>query len=127
MNILEFLKNNTPDNKRTEQFVHKRFSEQAGEDVVFTLQGLSFDCLSEIERDHEEDQEVYVVLESVVEPNLKDSELRKKYKVAGYDELVKEIFLPGELKRIANHVYTLSGYGVDSVKKLEKNSQSVQD
>ena len=95
--------------------------------MVFTLQGLSFDCLSEIERDHEEDQEVYVVLESVVEPNLKDSELRKKYKVAGYDELVKEIFLPGELKRIANHVYTLSGYGADGVKKLEKNSQSVQD
>ena len=37
MNILEFLKNNTPDNKRTEQFVHKRFSEQAGEDEVTGL------------------------------------------------------------------------------------------
>ena len=46
MNILEFLKNNTPDNKRTEQFIHKRLSEQAGVDLFFSLQGLRLVCLS---------------------------------------------------------------------------------
>lgn len=128
MNILDFLKNNTPDNKRTEQFVHKRFSEQAGEDVVFTLQALSFDKLEEINRDHEDDSDVYIVLDGIKEPNLREESLLKKYKIhGGYDELIKEIFLPGEIKRIATHVLALSGYRADSVKKLEKNSQSVRD
>ena len=126
MNILEFLKNNTPGNKRTAQFKQIRFSKQAGEDVIFTLQGLSFDCLTEIKTNHPENSDLYVVLEGVVEPNLKDADLRKKYKVTGNEQLIKEIFLPGEIQAISHQVMVLSGYYEDNVKELEKNSQSVQ-
>ena len=126
MNILDFLKNNQVDNKRTGQFVHTRFSEQAGQDVVFTLRALNFDELEEIERLHENDSDVYIVLEGIKDPSLRDETLLKKYNVPGYDELVKSIFQPGEIKRIATHVLALSGYRADSVKKLEKNSESVQ-
>lgn len=127
MNILDFLKNIDAVTRRTEQFVHTRFSEQAGEDVIFTLQALGFDKLEEIHRDHEDDSDVYIVLDGIKEPNLRDESLLKKYKVhGGYDELIKKVFLPGEIKRIATHVLALSGYRADSVKKLEKNSQSVQ-
>lgn len=126
MNILEFLKNNTPDNKRTAQFKHIRFSKQAGEDVILTLRGLSFDCLTEINTNHSENSDLYVVLEGVVDPNLKDADLRKKYKVTGNEQLIKEIFLPGEIRAISHQVMVLSGYYEDNVKELEKNSKSVQ-
>jgi len=127
MNILEFLKNNTPNNRQTEEFVITRFSEQVKENVTLVLQGLSFDHLEEINTDHSEDSDVYIALDGIKEPNLRDESLLKKFNVVGYDELIKEIFLPGEIKRIATHVLALSGYRADSVKKLEKNSQSVQD
>lgn len=127
MNILDFLKNNTINNKQTEEFVITRFSEQVKENVTLTLQGLGFDRLEEINRIHVNDSDVYVALDGIKEPNLRDESLLKKYNVkGGYDELIKTIFLPGEIKRIATHVLALSGYRMDSVKKLEKNSQSVQ-
>lgn len=126
MNILDFLKNNTPDNKRTGQFVHTRFSEQAGEDVTFTLRALSFDQMEEINENHLNESNVYAILDGVVEPNLRDESLLKKYKAAGYDEVVEKVFLPGEIRAIAHEIMMLSGYNQDSVKKLEKNSQSVQ-
>lgn len=127
MNILEFLKNNTPDNKRTTQFKHIRFSEQAGQDVTLTLQSLSFDRLEEIKRLHGRKSDIYIVLEGVVEPNLKDGKLRDKYQVTGYDQLIEKIFLAGEIENISSQILILSGFGSDSVKELEKNSQSVQD
>lgn len=126
MNILDFLKNNTPDNKRTAQFKHIRFSKLAGEDVTLTLQSLSFDRLEEIKRLHGRKSDIYIVLEGVVEPNLKDSALREKYQVTGYDQLIEKAFTAGEIDHISGQILVLSGYGDDSVKKLEKNSQSVQ-
>lgn len=127
MNILDFLKNNTPDNKQTEEFVITRFSEQVKENVTLTLQGLGFDRLEEINTNHAEDSDIYIALDGIKEPNLRDESLMKKYKVAGgYDELIKAIFLPGEVYAISKRVMALSGYRADSVKKLEKNSQSVQ-
>lgn len=127
MNILDFLKNNTPDNKRTAQFKHIRFSKLAGEDVTLTLQSLSFDRLEEIKRLHGRKGDIYIVLEGVVEPNLKDSALREKYQVSGYDQLIQKAFTAGEIENISGQILILSGYGDDSVKKLEKNSESVQD
>jgi len=128
MNILDFLKNNTPNNKQTEEIVITRFSEQVKENVTLTLQGLDFDHLEEINTNHPGDSNVYVVLDGIKEPNLRDESLMKKYKVAGgYDELMKAIFLPGEIFEISKKVMALSGYSKDSVKKLEKNLQSVQD
>lgn len=126
MNILDFLKSNTPDNKRTAQFKHIRFSEQAGEDVVLTLQSLSFDRLEEIRRIHGRKSDIYIVLEGVVEPKLKDGKLRDKYQVTGYDQLIEKVFLAGEIENISSQILILSGYGNDSVKELEKNSESVQ-
>ena len=126
MNILEFLKNNTPDNKRTAQFKHIRFSKQAGEDVILTLRALSFDRLEEIRRIHGRKSDLYIVLEGVVEPNLKDGDLRQKYKVTGDEQLIGKVFLAGEIDNISNQILILSGYGNGSVEELKKNSQSVQ-
>ena len=127
MNILDFLKNNTPDNKRTAQFKHIRFSKLAGQDVTLTLQSLSFDRLEEIKRLHGRKSDIYIVLEGVVEPNLKDSALRENYQVTGYDQLIEKAFTAGEIDNISNHILVLSGYGDSSVEELKKNSQSVQD
>ena len=97
--------------------------------MVFpTLRALDFDQLEEINTLARKRTATSMwFLEGMVEPNLKNDELRKKYKAAGYDELVKEIFLPGEIKRIATHVMALSGFRADSVTKLEKNLLSAQE
>ncbi len=121
MNIVDFLQNHTASTKQTAAFRHARFSEQAGEDVIFQIRALSFDELEEIKRCHEEDSEVYSLLEGVVEPSLKNPELLRKYKVSGYDELVKAIFLPGEITRISSQIVALSGFRKDTIEEIKKN------
>lgn len=120
MNIVDFLQNHTASVKQTAEFRHARFSQEAGEDVVFKIQSLSFDELEEIKRCHEEDSDIYFVLEGMVEPNLRDPELKKKYGVAGYDELVKAIFLPGEITRISTQIVALSGFRKDTIEEIKK-------
>lgn len=121
MNIVDFLQNHTANAKQTAEFRHARFSQEAGEDVVFKIQSLRFDELEEIKRCHEEDSEVYSLLEGMVEPSLKNPELLRKYKVSGYDELVKAIFLPGEITRISTQIVALSGFRKDTIEEIKKN------
>ena len=70
--------------------------------------------------------DLYIVLDGVVEPDLKNDQLRKKYQVTGNEQLIEKIFLAGEIENISSEILILSGYGNGSVKKLEKNSESVQ-
>ena len=121
MNILEFLRTGNANPERTAQFKHTRFSELAGEDMVFTIRGLGFDQLEEIHENHPNgDSDLFIILDGMVEPNLRDAELLKKYHAAGYDEVVKAIFQPGEISRIARQIMALSGYRADCVEELKK-------
>lgn len=62
----------------------------------------------------------YMTYESVIEPNLKSTELHKEFGVE-HDpiKIVDLIFLPGEVSRIAQSSIGLAGYG-DSVKVVDK-------
>jgi len=62
--------------------------------------------------------DAHVVYHSVVEPNLKDPELQKKFGCAEPIDIVDMIFRPGEVSAISGHALELAGFG-KSVKKVD--------
>lgn len=69
-----------------------------------------------------DDADRYMVLQSVIEPNLKDGELQKEYGVTEPMDIVDVLFLPGEVKQISLKCMELAGFK-DSVQivKTVKN------
>ena len=65
------------------------------------------------------DGDEYVVYQCVIEPNLKNKELRDAYGCIEPMEIVKKIFDPGEIPQIAMECIKLAGY-VDSVKAVDE-------
>ena len=56
------------------------------------------------------DMQVLTVIDGVVEPNLKDTTLLKHFDCVTPKELVKKLFLAGEIAELSNVVSELSGY-----------------
>ena len=66
---------------------------------------------------NENSANAYIVYQSICEPNLKAAEL----KVSGAPhEVVFEIFKPGEVQRIAQHLMKMAGYADGSVRTVDK-------
>ena len=66
-----------------------------------------------------EDGDAYLVLECVVEPNLKESELLQAYGCVEPLEVVEKIFDPGEISLISQELVKMAGYGDDIVKVVD--------
>ena len=69
------------------------------------------------------DMQVLTVIDGVVEPSLKESKLLNHFGGVTPKELVKKLFLAGEIAEISNVITELSGYDKteedeDEVKKL---------
>lgn len=60
----------------------------------------------------------YLVYNSIVEPNLKDSELQANFELETPMHIVEKIFTPGEITSLALELIKLAGYN-DSVKLVE--------
>ena len=60
----------------------------------------------------------YLILQCCVEPNLKDRELQKAFKVSEPIDAVTAIFLPGEVSKIAGHLLKLAGFERNITSKL---------
>jgi len=60
----------------------------------------------------------YLVFQCVVEPNLKDKELQKAFKASEPFDVVTEIFLPGEVSKIAGHLLKLAGFEGNITSKI---------
>ena len=73
--------------------------------------------LESIERDKTGD--AYLILQQMVEPNLKDPALQEAYGCAEPLDIVEKIFLPGEVVNLAKAIMKTSGYGVDIVEDLK--------
>lgn len=56
------------------------------------------------------EMQVLTVLDGVVEPNLKDKKLLKHFSCITPKELVKKLFLAGEIAELSNVITELSGY-----------------
>lgn len=61
----------------------------------------------------------YLVLECVIEPNLKDAGLMQAFGCTTPLEVVTAIFKPGETAQIAKAAVDMAGYGADSVQAVE--------
>lgn len=55
--------------------------------------------------------DIYMVYNSVIEPNLKDSQLHSEFECKEPTDIVKMIFRAGEITAISGHVLNLAGYG----------------
>lgn len=56
------------------------------------------------------DMQVLTVIDGVVEPSMKDSKLLKHFGCATPKDLVKKLFLAGEIAELSNVITELSGY-----------------
>ena len=67
------------------------------------------------------DMQVLTVIDGVVEPNLKDTKLLQHFNCVTPKELVKKLFLAGEIAELSNVVTELSGYD-----KTEEDEEEVK-
>lgn len=65
-----------------------------------------------------------IVVNSLVDPNLKDPEMLKAAKVTRPEELLYKCFLAGEINTIAEQVLTLSGFDADVEEEMEEVKNS---
>lgn len=107
-----------------------RLSRELGKDVVFKLRALPYSRTAELAS--MPDMDVMVVLDGVASPDLRDTRLAAKYGVlpeggqwgdkgATPPDLVKAMFLPGEIKEISTRVQMLSGYQTVTLREVKKN------
>ncbi len=71
-------------NKISKSYVHKRWSQECGEEAVLELRTLSYDRVEEIKELHQKETSVYIVLEGVVAPDFRSKELREKNVMPGH-------------------------------------------
>lgn len=96
----------------------KRLSELAGEDVVFTLRGLPYGRVRDIQAMTEE-ADVAILLAGCADPELKDPALREKFGGATPAETVKAMLLPGEIADLSRAVEKLSGYRRETIEEIK--------
>ena len=110
----------------------KRLSSKIGEPFVVEDRGLSGDRYNEIAsmmfsgKGTVDAQKTFKVnclfaLEAMVSPDLKDKDLLEHFECATPLELLKKMFLPGEIAKISEEVGKLSGFS-DNVEEEVKNS-----
>ena len=61
-----------------------------------------------------------LVYQCAVEPNLKNKELQKAFGAAEPFDVVEEIFMAGEVSRIAGQLLKLAGFGVEMAATIHK-------
>jgi hypothetical protein len=67
-----------------------------------------------------DEADVYIVYNSVIEPNLKDKELQKEYSCVEPTDIVKMLFRSGEISAISGFALQLAGYG-QGVQKVDRD------
>lgn len=122
IDILDILLNSAGRKKITQQIKMKRLSEECGKDVIFTVKPLDYDEIADIKK-LGDGMRLQIILQGVVEPNLKDERLCEKYGVPDPEEVIKKTFFAGEIEDISMEIERLSGYRdstieiIDEVKK----------
>lgn len=105
--------------RETAELRVKRLSEALGADFTVKLRGLSFNQFDELRDSSEPLTEI--VLAGLVEPNLRDPRLLESYGVPTPAELLKALFLPGELAEMRNRIDQLTGFRRLMLEEVKKN------
>lgn len=89
-----------------------------GEEFTITIKkpsrSLCLECISMThDKRLQEKADIYMVYNTVVEPNLKDTKLHKTFNCVEPTDIVEKIFELGEIAQIAGYGMELAGYGSD--------------
>lgn len=116
------LRPDAPDVKKhlpTAEYEVKRLSKSFGAPFSVVLTALTYNSIQELRL--VSDSSIQIVLEGVKSPNLRDSRLLERYGCATPAELVKAIFLPGEIDELSRAVEKLCGYRQSMLEEIKKN------
>lgn len=80
---------------------------------------IALEALTMTQGNNSDKADAYVVYNCVIEPNLKDEELRKELGCVEPYDIVDKVFKGGEVAQISGHCLALAGYG-EGVKKVDK-------
>lgn len=105
--------------RQTAAFEVKRLSRDLGAPFVLELRGLSYNQYQDLAGSR--NANVDIVLEGVTAPDLRDPRLLAQYKAATPVDVVKAVFLPGEISDIARQIEKLTGFRGDTLKEIQKN------
>lgn len=126
---LDMLLNIDPEkvkDRPVKQLLMPRLSKLADGEVYFAIQALTLDETKDIrekatkirfnkahEREEyydEEEASIFVILQSVTDPNLKDKQLLEKFGAPTPKELIKTLLLSGEIASLSEQIMKLSGF-----------------
>lgn len=71
------------------------------------------------DENNDTDADEYMVYNTMVEPNLKDPELKKEYGCTLPTDIVHKIFEPGEIAQLSEVAFELAGYKKGGVKAIK--------
>ena len=100
------------------QYEVKRLSKLLGRPVVFTLQGLPYGRVHELQR-LTEDLECHILLEGCLEPSCKDPALIAKYQAATPLDVIQAMLLPGEIEDLSRAVERLTGFRQSTISEIK--------
>lgn len=124
MNTLELLLNLEPQDLPEKAVRLRRLTKACGQEVCFRLRALPYSRVAEMKEKEGADMALHIVLAGVVEPDLKNRELRERYDAETPKELVKKLLLPGEIEDLSREIEKLSGYRgmtLEQVEDVKKN------
>ncbi len=120
MDALSLLLRADIPNQPEKEYKHKRLSTLCGEPVILKIKALPYNRAAELIKSQMDDLNVHIVLAGMVDPNLKDKDLMAKYGAETPAELVKKMFLPGEVEDLSRAIEKLSGYREVTVEEIKK-------
>jgi len=115
--VFDILMQNDIPKPQTKRIKNKRLSKVWGADVVLILQELPYSRVAELQQ--EKEMNVHIMLAGVVDPNLRDQSLLDRHDAATPVELVKKLFLPGEVEDVSREIEKLCGYRVPTFETVD--------
>lgn len=123
MTVLDLiLRSDTPDVAKQlpeKKFTLPRLTTAAGAPVIFTLRALPYGAVQDIRSMSEGDQEVQIVLQGCVDPNLRDAQLLDKFGAVTPADALRSLLLPGEISDLSLEIERLSGYRRRTIKEVK--------
>lgn len=104
----------------TETIEFKRINKMfGGKKVEFTVSAISYSAFKHVQevstkRNSDEldwnEFQTNLIVEGLIDPSMRNTDLMNMFKVATPKELVDELFMPGEVTKLSERIVVLSGF-----------------
>lgn len=117
--ILDLLLKTDIKNVQEKKIKVKRLSTKDNP-FILSLKSLNYNKVAEIKELSGDDTPIHIMMAGVTDPDFKNQALLQKYEAITPVELIKKIFLPGEIEDISREIEKLSGYRTTTIEELKK-------